>query len=180
MSDIQNRDWSRDLAWSGPPPGGGSAAAVGAALALGILIMLARAVAAETEQLEVWRKKALTVAGADEAVLRRLLQLFSSGALLSPEEILGAVQPLLQLLDIAVQALETANKLKPQLAAHMQCDLEVAIWQLAAALRGGAAIVALNLSLLAEGGERLTLQQRMEAAVSKGETILQELQQNAE
>lgn len=179
MSDTQNRDWSRDLAWAGPPPGGGSAAAVGSALALGVLIMLSRAAAAKTEQLEAWRKQALAVAAADEAVLRRLLQLFSSGAVLEEKEILRAAQPLLQLLDLAVQALEAASKLKPQLAAHMQCDLEVAIWQLAAALRGGAAIVALNLSLLAEGGARHALQQQMEESISKGETLLQELQQKA-
>ena len=167
------------MAWSGPPPGGGSAAAAGAALALGILIMLSRAAAAKTEQLEAWRKQAQAVATADEAVLRRILQVFSSGDVLGQAEILGAVQPLLQLLDIAAQALEAASKLKPQLAAHMQCDLDVAIWQLAAALRGGAAIVALNLSLLAEGGARHALQQQMEESISKGETLLQELQQKA-
>ena len=179
MSDTQNRDWSHDLAWSGPPPGGGSAAAAGAALALGILIMLSRTVAANIDQLEACRKQALAVATADEAVLRRILQAFSNGDVLEQAEVLRAVQPMLQLLDIAAQALETANKLKPQLAAHTQCDLEVAIWQLAAALRGGAAIVALNLSLLAEGGARHALQQQMEESISKGETLLQELQQKA-
>ena len=177
MSDTQNRDWSHDLAWSGPPPGGGSAAAAGAALALGILIMLSRAAAAKTEALEAWRKQALAVAAADEAVLRRILQVFSSGDVLGQTEILGAVQPLLQLLDIAAQALEAASELKPQLAAHMQCDLEVAIWQLAAALRGGAAIIALNLSLLSDAEERDALQQKVDVALGRGEEALQELQQ---
>ena len=180
MSDTQNRDWSHDLAWSGPPPGGGSAAAAGAALALGILIMLSRAVAAKTELLEAWRKQALAVAAADEAVLRHILQVFSSGASLEQAEVLRAVQPLLQLLDIAAQALEAATQLKHQLAAHMQCDLEVAIWQLAAALRGGAAIIALNLSLLSDAGARGALQQKVEVALGRGEEALQELQQKSE
>ena len=180
MSDMQTRDWSHDLAWSGPPPGGGSAAAAGAALALGILIMLSRTVAANIDQLEACRKQALAVATADEAVLRRILQAFSNGDVLEQAEVLRAVQPMLQLLDIAAQALETANKLKPQLAAHTQCDLEVAIWQLAAALRGGAAIIALNLSLLSDAGARGALQQKVEVALGRGEEALQELQQKSE
>ncbi len=180
MNDMQNRDWSHDLAWSGPPPGGGSAAAAGAAMALGILIMLSRTVTANIDQLEAFRKQALAVATEDEAVLRRILQAFSSGDVLEQADVLRAVQPLLQLLDIAAQALETANKLKPQLAAHTQCDLEVAIWQLAAALRGSAAIIALNLSLLSDVRERAALQQQVAVALARGEESLQELQQKAE
>lgn len=176
MEEIEQRDWSYALAWEGPPPGGGSAAAVGAALAAGLLALLLRSRGEDPEPAEALRLRLQDLAWADEKALREVLGGFSGGGQPAEAQVEAALAVPLALVEAAGEGLSLAQSLVPRLPQHLRCDLEVALWQLAAALRGGAAIADLNLSLAPQACWQEACRRQLAAGRQRGEAQLASLQ----